>query len=196
MLFTGSDLNSISHKSEALCIKSDPSNAFATSMFTLNSRNASEDLKSYKLWYGLSHLKFWRSRHSDNQETLKVQMFWWCRRVWRSRSWKVETLKSRSKMALKTMYFPLSSESEDTTVRGYVLSLWLWSTGFTSSNMKHSPDQKSTRLKVKSLSKVQKQMYYPDDLPNILSHSRSWNFKNCPPTVAFPCSVQTLILGV
>ena len=96
VLLTGSDLIFISHKSEALCLKSDPSNAFATSMFTLNSRNASEDLKLYKLWYGLSHLKFWRSRSSDNQETLKVQMFWWCRRLWRSRSWIVESLMSRS----------------------------------------------------------------------------------------------------
>ena len=48
VLLTGSDLDIISHKSEALCLKSDPSNAFATSMFTLNSGNASEDLKSYK----------------------------------------------------------------------------------------------------------------------------------------------------
>ena len=97
MLFTGPDLNSISHKSEALCLKSVPSNAFANSMFNLNSRKASEDLKSHKLWYGLSHLKFWRSRSSDNQETLKVQMFWWCRRLWQSRLWRVKTLMSRSK---------------------------------------------------------------------------------------------------
>ncbi|XP_057418019.1 uncharacterized protein LOC130712198 [Lotus japonicus] len=45
----GSDLNSISHKSEALCIKSNPSNAFAFTMFSMNSGKASEVLKLYKL---------------------------------------------------------------------------------------------------------------------------------------------------
>ncbi|XP_057415192.1 uncharacterized protein LOC130710056 [Lotus japonicus] len=47
--YPGSDLNSISHKSEALCIKSDPSNAFAFTMFSMNSGKASEVLKLHKL---------------------------------------------------------------------------------------------------------------------------------------------------
>ncbi|XP_057436258.1 uncharacterized protein LOC130728726 [Lotus japonicus] len=44
-----SDLYSISHKSEALCLKSVPNNAFAFTIFSMNSGKASEVLKLYKL---------------------------------------------------------------------------------------------------------------------------------------------------